>query len=306
MPGTVWGRIWLVLRPGLDTALCFVVVGLIISGAGAGTESFAAFLVVGILMFQSTMRSTSQGPGLIRRWWRPGAVRFDAVAYTARQSLLSTDHDASHQFPEGVEIDSEFQRRMMTGDFAGNLGERLTEAAPTTDVFLWDLADERHGVHLFEDGTVVTRSIDNVRHPEVVSALESARHLPFGTDEHFRLWSERAERIRELLRSLGIFEKTIVLQVPWALITVDGSPTPWSMGTSAKDANAAYLRYYEQLRELGFTLIELQPLGVLADPEHRWGLAPFHYTQDVYEEIAQRVLTHLGEQGSDATSSGQD
>jgi hypothetical protein len=173
-------------------------------------------------------------------------------------------------------------------------------------VLLWDLADERHGVHLFEDGTVVTRSIDNVRHPEVVAALEPARHLPFGTDEHFRLWSAQAEHMRELLTGLGLFEKTIVLQVPWALITVEGSPTPWSMGTSAKDANAAYLRYYERLRELGFTLIELQPLGVLADPEHRWGLAPFHYVQDVYEEIAQRVLAHLGEQGSDATSSGQD
>lgn len=148
--------------------------------------------------------------------------------------------------------------------------------------------------------------IDNVRHPEVVAALEAAEHLPFGTDEHFRLWSAQAEHMRQLLTGLGLFEKTIVLQVPWALITVEGSPTPWSMGTSAKDANAAYLRYYERLRELGFTLIELQPLSVLADPEHRWGLAPFHYVQDVYEEIAQRVLTHLGEQGSDATSSGQD
>ena len=235
-----------------------------------------------------------------------GAGRFDVVAYIARQSLLSADHDASHLFPEGVDIDSEFQRRMMTGDFAGNLQERLVEAAPEMDVLLWDLADERHGVHLFEDGTVVTRSIDNVRHPEVVSALESARHLPFGTDEHFRLWSARAERMRELLRGLGIFEKTIVLQVPWALITVDGSPTPWSMGTSAKDANAAYLRYYGRLQELGFTLIELQPLGVLADPEHRWGLAPFHYVQDVYEEIAERVLAQLEEQGPEATPSGQD
>lgn len=59
------GRIWLVLRPVLDAALYFVVFGLII-GARGGIENFAAYVVVGILMFQSTMRSVSQGPGLIR------------------------------------------------------------------------------------------------------------------------------------------------------------------------------------------------------------------------------------------------
>ena len=47
---------------------------------------------------------------------------------------------------------------------------------------MWDLADERHGVHLFEDGSIVTRSIDIVRQPEVLSVVEGARHIPFGED----------------------------------------------------------------------------------------------------------------------------
>src|SRR5699024_4327832 len=59
------GRVWLVLRPMLDALLYFVIFGLII-GARGGIENFAAYVVVGILMFQSTMRSVSQGPGLIR------------------------------------------------------------------------------------------------------------------------------------------------------------------------------------------------------------------------------------------------
>jgi len=227
-----------------------------------------------------------------------GAEHFDVVAYIARQSLLSADHDASPRFPAEVEIASEFQRRMMTGDFAGNLEERLAEAAPETDVVLWDLADERHGVHLFDDGSVVTRSIDIVRLPEVLSAIEGARHIPFGTDEHFELWSPRAEHLRDVLTRLGLFDRTVVLQVPWALVTTDGRSTPWSMGTSAKEANLAYHRYYERLRQLGFRMLELQPLGVLADPDHRWGLAAFHYTQDVYEEITRRVLDGLHEDSS--------
>lgn len=227
-----------------------------------------------------------------------GSEHFDVVAYIARQSLLSADHDASPRFPAEVEIDSEFQRRMMAGDFAGNLEERLTEAAPETDVLLWDLADERHGVHLFEDGSVVTRSIDVVRLPEMLSAIEGARHIPFGTDEHFELWSPRAEKLRDTLVELGLFAKTVVLRVPWALVTADGRSTPWSMGTSAREANDAYHRYYERLDKLGFRILELQPLGVLADPDHRWGLAPFHYTQDVYEEIVAKVLADLREDGA--------
>ena len=129
--------------------------------------------------------------------------------------------------------------------------------------------------------------------------VEGARHIPFGEDEHFTLWAPRAEKLREVLRELGLFDKTVVLRVPWALVTTEGKSTPWSMGTNAREANAAYHRYYEHLAGLGFRILELQPLGVLADPEHRWGLAPFHYTQDVYGEIMQRVLSDLASDGTD-------
>lgn len=222
-----------------------------------------------------------------------GSGKFDVVAYIARQSLLSAGNDASARFPSEVQIDSEFQHRMMAGDFEGNLEERLGDVADTADVLLWDLADERHGVHAFEDGTVVTRSIDIVREDEVLAVVDEARHIPFGTDEHFALWAPQAEHLRDRLEEIDLLARTTVLQVPWALVTSDGRSTPWSMGTSAREANVAYLRYYEHLRELGFRILELQPLGVLADPEHRWGLAPFHYTQDVYEEIVERVLASL-------------
>lgn len=222
-----------------------------------------------------------------------GSDRFDVIAYIARQSLLSADQDATVRFPDDAQIDSAFQRRMMTGDFAGDLDARLTEAADETDVLLWDLADERHGVHVFDDGGVVTRSIDLVRVPEVLSAVQGARHVPFGADEHFELWAPRAEQLRDKLVELELFEKSLVLQVPWALVTVDGRRTPQSMGTTAMEANEAYRRYYAHLAELGFRILELQPLGVLADPEHRWGMAPFHYTQDVYEEIVARVLADV-------------
>lgn len=216
--------------------------------------------------------------------------RFALVEYVARQSLLSADSDASAHFPQDVDIESPFQERMMSGDFAGNVVARIEGAAAETEALLWDLTDERHGVHLFDDGSVITRSIDLIRQEQVLAIAEQGRHIPFGVDEHYEAWAARADVFADRLRQMGLFERTIVLQVPWALVTSEGRPTPWSMGWRARDANEAYRRYYEHLRGLGLTVIELQPLAVLADPEHQWGLAPFHYTQETYDEVARQIF----------------
>ena len=223
-----------------------------------------------------------------------GADRMDLITYVARQSLLSAGSDAAGHFPVDAQIDSAFQRRMMLSDFAGDLESRLESVAEDAEVLLWDLADERHGIHRFPDGTVVTRSIDLISTPSALSAVEGTEHQAFGTDEHFTQWRDRADAFLELLERSGLTERTVVLQVPWALITVHGDPTPWSMGVAARDANEAYRRYYQHLRTRGMRILELQPLGVLADPSHRWGLAPFHYTPEVYEEIIARLSAEFG------------
>lgn len=223
------------------------------------------------------------------------AAAFTEVpTYVARQSLLSAGSDASAQFPRDAPIDSAFQKRQMASDFAGNLDEQLRSIPADVDVLLWDLTDERHGVHVFDDGTVVTRSIDLVNAPQALAAVDGTRHIPFGTDEHFETWTGKADAFVARLKELHLFERTVVLQVPWALVTKDGNPTPWSMGVSAGDANEAYRRYYQHLHDLGFAVLELQPLAVLADPDHRWGLAPFHYTPDVYREIIRRLTDEHG------------
>lgn len=54
------GSIWLVLRPMLDAILYFVIFGLILN-MSRDVDNFAAYVVIGILMFRSTMRSISQG-----------------------------------------------------------------------------------------------------------------------------------------------------------------------------------------------------------------------------------------------------
>lgn len=217
--------------------------------------------------------------------------------YVARQSLISSCIDASAHLPDALDISSKFQERMIRADFSGSLLSRLEGLADEIDVLLWDLADERHGVHRFSDGTIVTRSIDTIRAETVSEVLETTEHIPFGSDEHFALWRESVDVFDARLRNLSLFERTIVLEVPWALRTTEGKTTPWSMGVRAADANKAYKPYYDYLRQRGHHVVELPEEVVLADPDHRWGLAPFHYTPAVYKEVLRQLREVHGFKG---------
>ncbi|KAA6434879.1 hypothetical protein FQ330_03665 [Agrococcus sediminis] len=213
----------------------------------------------------------------------------DLRGYIARQSLISAGNDASTHLPEHMTVSSKFQERMIRADFSGGLFSRLETLAADVDVLLWDLADERHGVYRFADGTVATRSIDTIRIPELEERFAEAEHIEFGTDEHFAIWSWHVHDFVQRLRALDLFVRTVVLEVPWAVLTTEGKPSPWSMGVRAAEANKRYRPYYDHLRSLGFRMVELPEEVVLADPEHKWGLAPFHYTPAVYREVLRQL-----------------
>ncbi|WP_347757588.1 DUF6270 domain-containing protein [Agrococcus sp. ProA11] len=226
----------------------------------------------------------------------------DLRGYIARQSLLSVGSNASDHLPELTDISSAFQSRMIEADFSGGLLDRLRTLAAETDVLLWDLADERHGVHRFADGSIVTRSIDTIKVPSVAARLDEAEHLAFGSDEHFALWRTQLDAFVASLRELALFDRTVVLEVPWAVRTTEGKPSPWSMGVRASDANQRFRRYYDELRTHGFRMITLPEELVLADPGHRWGLAPFHYSPEVYREVLRQLREVHGLPGFTAAS----
>lgn len=58
------GSVWLILRPILDAAFYYVIFGLVLKMSG-GVENFAAFIIIGIMMFRSTARSLSGGAGAL-------------------------------------------------------------------------------------------------------------------------------------------------------------------------------------------------------------------------------------------------
>ncbi|VEP40548.1 MULTISPECIES: DUF6270 domain-containing protein [Tessaracoccus] len=203
--------------------------------------------------------------------------------YVARHSLLSYGTDASRYFPSRLPLESPFQRRQVAADIEGHQLDNFVSEVTHGDLILWDLIDERHGCVRFADGSYVTRSVEMLASPSLRRVLELGRLIAFGTEEHYSMWTHAADQFVHRLRRIGVIDQTVMLAPDWALSTVSGVPTPASWGFSADMANASYGRYYRHVAELGVRQVIVT--DTLADEQHRWGLAPFHYANSVYARL---------------------
>ncbi|MGY4718666.1 DUF6270 domain-containing protein [Naumannella huperziae] len=211
--------------------------------------------------------------------------RFRLAGYVARQSLVSVGRPVPDSTLPYAELDSAFQRRMLAGDLAGNAIDQL-DAASTVDLVLWDLTDERLGAHRAGDGWF-TRTIEGIGADFYPAGLP---HVAYGTDEHFAAWSRALPRWIGALADRDLLGRTVFLQVPWAAITTEDHPTPVSFGLSAEAANAATFRYQRAIMDAAPELTMIRPRDrVRARPGHQWGLAPFHYTEDVYRDLTDQL-----------------
>lgn len=220
---------------------------------------------------------------------------YRVTGYTARHSLLSWDTDASYKLPDTLELSNRFQDRMLRADWAGDSLDSLIENTEECDLILWDIFDERHGVHWFSTGEVVTRSIDLVASKPAMGLLEEGTHVALGSEEHFHNWCEKADRLVTALEEKDALHKVRVLRVPWAEKTSAQEPTPVSMGISAQEANELTVPYYDYLEQRGVAIIELPASLAVADPEHKWGLAPFHYVPQVYHYLRDAIVSPSAE-----------
>ncbi|MBO0901200.1 hypothetical protein J1G43_14640 [Cellulomonas sp. zg-ZUI22] len=206
--------------------------------------------------------------------------------YVARQSLISAfAGPAPVTAPSS--ITSSFQRRMLEGDAAGNLPQLLTEA-PLVDLLLWDLTDERLGVLVSPEDHVVTRSVERMR-VGVDEVLDGWRHVELGSQEHHERWTAALGHFRKLLGRLGLLDRTLLLDVPWAVDSDDGSPVPSSFGMSSYEANERLAPYYEEAGAAGLGVGRVAPEQVIAAANHRWGHAPFHYTDITYAAVVNVI-----------------
>jgi hypothetical protein len=220
--------------------------------------------------------------------------QFELVQYVARQSVLSaTTRPVELMAPPSAA--SRFQQRMLDGDFRSSLRPLLQQYANEVDVLLVDLTDERLGVYLLPDGTVVTRSVELIESGAEQSLPQGTRYVQFGTQQHFEYWSGAIRALGDTIRQAMPHASVALLNVPWAEWSESGAPTPDSFGVTAAQANPVFASYVEAAREaLGAHVVSLDPADVVSGPHHPWGDAPFHYAERVYLDIVRRLTGSEG------------
>ncbi len=223
--------------------------------------------------------------GLINNY-SEGVVR---AGYVVRQSLISAMNgpsSATLDLPPGLTAAAE---RQVRHDAAGSLPAELTDKATKLDCVLWDLADERFGVHALTDGTFITSSpqFKNVK----VHGAAVSRFVRFGTREHLALWKAAADRLIDLLAGLGLGSKTLVLQLPWASHDENGKGVELPFGPRSRSANAAFKPYYRHLRKRGLRVIKERK--TTAAGAHPRGRSPLNVMDCHFHSIAEQLAVAL-------------
>ncbi|MFD6177433.1 MULTISPECIES: DUF6270 domain-containing protein [unclassified Isoptericola] len=213
---------------------------------------------------------------------------FTLTGYIARQSIISAYYPPLAYELDLSAISSPFQVRVTQEALRGSLRATTYHEAGSIDLVLWDLTDERTGGFVLPDGTFVTRSVelDAASITESVSA-DADRYLPFGSDEHFQLFTSAAGAWWDELSSLGLASRVLVLAPEWAPHTTSGIVTPPSYGLTAESANFHFQRYFEFVEQLGAPVVRIT--RTTADPEHQWGSAPFHFAKPVYDLLSEII-----------------
>lgn len=210
---------------------------------------------------------------------------FKVLRYVARQSLLSVGSDAKSNVPD-FQLESSFQQRMLESDLSGNLMHEISNM-DGIDAFVWDLVIERTGVWEFLDGSIATNSAELRRLDGMPQILRKARKIPFGSAEHFQRWQGAAALFTEYLDILGLKEKCLVLAPEWAEYRTDSERTGRIRGLSASQYNEMFRKYYVVLERLGITVARID--GTVADENHKWGNAPFHFTRSAYASMEYEI-----------------
>lgn len=211
-------------------------------------------------------------------------------SYIARQSLISAYRPADPSLFETAGIEGTFQRRMFRGDVQGTLASHLAEHADEIDLMVWDLMIERVGVQKVRSGGMITRN--GIPRKAGVPANVMAGSYVFGTDPHLRQWKWALYRLVDTLRETGLRGKVIINATPWATVDQNGRPTKADSSMTPDWFNENVQRYWQEAELEGIKVARLRQEDAIADTEHKWGPAYFHYVPETYRSQL-RAITEL-------------
>jgi hypothetical protein len=256
-------------------------------------------------MPNSAARIAIVGSCITRDLWPIHGGGSEALLYVSRTglpSLLAAPVEglrAARTLPGDLH---RHEHNALLADLQKTALARLVAFEPTHIIF--DFIDERFDL-LAVGGGLATHSAELERSGYRTSpALRRARAVPRLSAACERLWLDAAGEFAAMVRATLLGRAELILHAArWASDQrfADGRIGPVrdvDILTGVRAEIAPYNALLERQEE-AFTAL-MPPLARieaaahrLADPNHRWGLSPFHYVPEYYEEI-RRQLAVLG------------
>ena len=193
---------------------------------------------------------------------------------------------------------SEFRRRLAEGELLKTHRQRLLGMVATLDVLILDLIDDRFDSAVLPDGRCVVLSPELLQNATLLKPYEKVCFL---TDPRWQAaWVGQGCAYLQALRRVN----------PDLLICVHRAPLCFRTNQGKKIKPQYFMRRFRPARFLekwaeaeqtfieqlqrsvaGIHLLEVDPSLHLANADHRWGIAPFHYVDGYYHEFIERFLS---------------
>lgn len=211
------------------------------------------------------------------------------AAYFARSSMISAMHHVRVRDVATDALPSSFQRRMVENDLSKRI-QRFLAKPGGFDLLIVDLIDERFQVLNTADGAWLTRSTEFTRLD--TSRIKIRDRLAPHTPERLDLWRAGWRRFVDLLDAGENRSKVRINAVRWSDSVRNEAefPAPYT-DELIRQANESLDAMYGVMRDdlNADQFWEFDSETLVADPEHKWTIAPYHYVPEYYDALAERI-----------------
>lgn len=155
------------------------------------------------------------------------------------------------------------------------------------DFIVFDFVNERLPLIKLENGALLTYS-NELKLSGFLSNSEFRIINPY-SKEYFEIWAACWDSFVKKAKMLGFLDKIIINKVFWAKITVSAKPFPPPYNKNYIYQSNVYLYqlYAYCSKDISKeNFLEYLPDDFLADDTHRWGVAPYHYTDSFYRKMS--------------------
>lgn len=221
------------------------------------------------------------------------------ISRTGLPSLLAAPVEGFHPARKPPGDLHRHEHNALVADLRKTAIARLIAFEPTHIIF--DFIDERFDL-LSASGGLATHSAELQRSGYLARpALRRARNVPRLSDACEQLWLDAAAEFAALVRATPLARATLILHAArWAgdQRLADGRIAPVTDVEILFGQNADIPTYNDLLarQEAAFTAL-MPPMAKvdaaaqrLADAAHRWGLSPFHYVPEYYDEVRRQLM----------------